>query len=312
MYFGDAMRALMKNRILNHSAIGMNPYSIEWDLAAKRLNRFGHRVCDFDYKFFDQKAVIEFIIVACAILEAYYVDATEEDKFIRRALVKEIHHSVQAQGIVLYMLCGGIASGNPMTAPCNTLSNICLVLYGIVVSMTRPVDLNHLSVTRDEAVKTLSLIKGNFEMIALGDDNVWSVSESIPVQPSQVAEVLGKVGYTVTGADKQAVGGFKRLEDCTFLKRGFRFDDDYKIYVAPLSLTTIKSFPYWTQSSSTIQDEIDNMNLAVRELSLHSEEVYNELFPKFSYAMFKAYGCRPEWSSQSCNKAATLSMIAYY
>ncbi len=312
MYFGDAMRALMKNRILNHSAIGMNPYSIEWDLTAKRLSRFGNRVCDFDYRFYDQKAVRQFIEAACYYLKSYYADCPEEDNIVRDAIVNEIHHSVQAQGEILYMLCGGIPSGNPMTAPINTLANLTLVLYGIVVSMTRPDDLDHLKVDLKQSVNALRQLKGEFEMIALGDDNVWSVSENIPVIPGQVSEVLGKLGYTVTGADKQAVGGFKRLEDCTFLKRGFRFDDDLKVFVAPLALKTIKTFPYWTQISSTVQDEIDNMNLAIRELSLHSKEVYDELYPKYAKAMLKAYNCRPEWISQSTNKTVTLSMLSYY
>ena len=60
---------------------------------------------------------------------------------------------------------------------------------------------------------------------------------------------MPKIGLTYTSDIKEevVVKPFRRLEDLSLLKRGFRYDKDLRRFVAPLSLETIAQMSYYVR-----------------------------------------------------------------
>ena len=69
---------------------------------------------------------------------------------------------------------------------------------------------------------------------------------------------------------------YRKLEDCTFLKRGFRYEPLLGRFVAPLTLETVLEMPYRTKRVDSHKVLLDNISNSLCELALHEEEVFRK------------------------------------
>jgi len=76
------------------------------------------------------------------------------------------------------------------------------------------------------------------------------------------------------------VANYRSLGEVSFLKRNFRFHKEKALFIAPLELRVILEMPYWTKKGiHEITIQMDNVENALQELSLHPREIFDEWAP---------------------------------
>jgi hypothetical protein len=71
------------------------------------------------------------------------------------------------------------------------------------------------------------------------------------------------------------------LSDVAYLKRKFVFDEVAQRYIAPLDLDVILEIPQWTKRGSHEESILlANIDVALRELSLHGQEIFEQYATK--------------------------------
>lgn len=90
--------------------------------------------------------------------------------------------------------------------------------------------------------------------------------------------------YTDESKSGEGVAPTRDLADCTFCKRGFRYDGDS--WVGPLDINSIVWTPYIIRSKAPAPRSIleENIELALGELSLHPSFVWDEWSAKITRA----------------------------
>jgi len=126
----------------------------------------------------------------------------------------------------------------------------------------------------------LSRFAGEVFLVVYGDDNLISVSDEalkfFDYRTIQIA--LRSFGLEYTDENKSVVLPIcKKLEDVTFLKRGFRWNG--KRWLAPLDWDTVRQMTYWYRHGPNVcQRIIDNMCNSLSEATLHEKERFDEIF----------------------------------
>jgi len=115
----------------------------------------------------------------------------------------------------------------------------------------------------------------------LGDDIEMNFSDACREIFNQctISEHMLEIGLVYTDENKQTslAKKWKTLEECSFLKRGFRYEKLLDRYVGPLALESILETPYWSQKGSQ-RDSITKTSTetSLLELALHDEDTFNE------------------------------------
>ncbi len=86
--FGDWMKYMHKTKIRHGVLVGINPYSQDWSVLAKKLLSYGDRMIAGDHSAWDGNfpAVLWFEFLE--VVEAYYWNATPEERLARRTLIE--------------------------------------------------------------------------------------------------------------------------------------------------------------------------------------------------------------------------------
>jgi hypothetical protein len=267
MYFMGFSVWVMRNRIDNGSAVGINPFSDEWTMLAEHLQSKGPRVFAGDHKNFDANYYEDMLLaVVDEIVQPYYNDGAVNHN-IRRTIMMTI-----AQGHVIYRsavmkLLNSWLSGLFGTAIFQSIKNLILIrhcyYHAMGCSPNAIIDFDeHVSVT------------------VFGDDHVVNVSEQrigIFNQHSMKMSMMYLYNSEYTSDVKTDLNPppSRLLREVTFLKRGFCYDSFSRMYLAPLDLDTIMEMPYWTKNGILFdQITLDNARTAIRELALHPDSVY--------------------------------------
>jgi hypothetical protein len=303
MYLGDFVEYLHHYRIGNGCAIGINPYSEEWERLYWQLARDGRKGIDGDFSEFDahQAAIIHQMNLK-HIVEPYY-QGTEEEARVRRNILFSVTHSIhitnpdysvdeiiellteqnnriptqeevvaylqnnRRAGAIVYQLESGMPSGSYLTGPFNSLYNDTSCRVAFVVASKEP------------AWHAMDLYEDNVEHVDFGDDGVFSVTETVAPYFNQntMAEAFKELDmkFTPASKDESILPDTRPIDQLSFLKRTFRMEKDLGRWLAPLDLDTILEMPYWTKRS--VDDEQitrDNVDNALEELALHGEQVY--------------------------------------
>jgi hypothetical protein len=268
MKFGGFAEEAIKRRIENGTAIGVNPFSEEWDRVGKRLRRFSN-IADTDFKEFDTSAIGQLIVsIAEAIRYVYCHGWSEEDfkpyYYIFVAIAYSVHVTSDYS---LIMWCGAMPSGNPLTTLINCMTQLVLFLYAWV-----------------EIHGTTASIPAFYEnvyLITLGDDGTRSVSENSAgtYTCAAITECMSRIGYKMTSATKDSVGKYGSLEDAQFLKRSFVFNRVVGRYVGPLKFSSMLKMLYFTKKTQDWKGIVaSNVNNFLLEASYHGEEFFREKF----------------------------------
>lgn len=286
MMFLAFTRAVQETRIQNGIAVGINPYT-EWNYLARKMKSKGPHCVAGDFKGFDSS---EQPGVHWAILDeinAWYNDGPT-NALIRRVLWMEVVHSRHIGGLhgklnIAYQWNKSLPSGHPATSIINSCYN--LIVFNMVWVRIMGIGYAHRF----------------WEFVYLcvyGDDNILNVSPEIIDRFNQdtIAAKMAEIGMTYTNENKEgSVTKTRTLEEVSFLKRGFRYEDVLRSYVGPQELESILYVPYWCKNKSMIDEiTLGNVEFTYQELSLHGPATWDEHAPAIRRAVRDVYKTDPQ------------------
>jgi len=270
MYFGSFCKWVIKNRIDNGIAIGINEYGSEWEMLSRKLNVFGEQnnkgAGDFSSFDCSHKPVV--FQAALDIIQRWYGDHLLEEKSARDILFLEVTNSQHLCEGVLYNWVSSLPSGHPLTSIVNCLCNH--LYFRMSWSM-----LMH---PRSLACHDFN---DHVYLCVLGDDNIFSVSYhySDSFTEFNIQDPMSKMGLVYTPEDKDSQFGtsLRPLGEVSFLKRKFRVHSNTGKYVAPLDMESIFNRLNWVRKGANVYGDTDaNVRECICELSLHDKPTFNE------------------------------------
>lgn len=302
MYFLDFSMAVMRNKISNGIAVGINPYSNDWQVLANQLQSKGKRVIAGDFSGYDGSLQPQVLNSILDFINNWYDDGAE-NKRIRTVLWCEVFASRHINGNDIYEWTHSLPSGHVLTVIINSIYDHIAFRYAWVVA-------------HQYDTTSLYTYNDNVYCVAYGDDNVLNVSDSALEFFNQetMPWLLAGIGLKYTNETKDdSVSISRELSEVSFLKRKWRFDEAHDRCLAPLALESILEMPYWTKEGplSNLITE-GNVDRCVEELALHSEAVFNEWFPKIYRASKQVLGHVPQMSNYRLLQMKCLSSTVEY
>jgi len=282
MLFGSYMESIQASPVKSGTAIGLNPYGLGWDSLARQMQaKCGDqpRCGAGDYQGWDGHLNEIIGLALKGSTDKFYEGAPEDECKARHTVLRMLFQSQHIRGGVIEQwatkmegtLKGfGWPSGNALTAPGNSDMNLASFCYHYV----------------QQHGGDVSKIPEFFKLVVLiviGDDNTFAVSEGLEEMfiESNIAVTLAKMGMILTSDVKGEVNmKMRHLAEISLIKRKFRYDEYVARWVAPLDLDVVIEQCMWTQNTSYLATAIQNLNVTVRELSLHGREVFDEWMPK--------------------------------
>jgi len=278
-YYLDLFAHIMRHRIYNSSLVGVNPYSDEWDVVKMVLcsvaSPDSKQFIAGDYTNYDGTLNTDVLWVIHEFIESCY-NRDDDEKKISQMLWMELVSSRHISGNVVIQMPRGMPSGNPGTAIINTLFGSAIVYLALFEILD---DIGTL-----EAFNIQENLTDHYKGIFYGDDNIISFSDKLSslIQPTDLQNQLSKYGliYTTELKDDTAFT-YRNLHEISILKRKFLFDKTQRAWLAPLELASIMEPLNWDKCNANNITECEdqmkmNARLAIRELSLHPESVFDE------------------------------------
>lgn len=261
--------------------IGINAVSEDWDKLVRFLVDPKEGFLDgtlepTDQKGYDSRTEMYKTLLNFIDLVREYGNYTKEQLKIMEMLAYDASHAgVCIQGAIV-MTCVGSWSGAWQTALTNSWALEKLEFQAYVIAARW-----HLKYAGDWR-KLLEIIPDFYEVIRLilyGDDTIINKHQRILSWYTIDARVkaFALLGFEVTSDVKGELPSAKRLVECTFLKRGFRYDLERRKWACPLELASIYKSLSWEMGHPTLSHGeymgqlIDN---AEREFFQHGREVY--------------------------------------
>ncbi len=301
MYFGSFVMFMTKNRIQNGVALGVNPYSDEWDNLRIFLTSEGNVVGAGDFSGFDGSQVPQLLWAVLDIINKWYDDG-EENKHIRKMMWFDVVNSTHIKHKEVYRWHGSLPSGHPLTPIINCLYNHLAFRY----CWYR---------INDNSVPSLWDFDSNVHLCVLGDDNVFGVSKSYEeiFNEFTIVPFMAEINLTYTPEHKGCQGTkLRNIGEVEFLKRTFRYEKYVDRYVAPLRLEVILEMVYWTKRKNSRQITLDNVDCALRELSFHGQKVFIEQSEILIRALKNRMDERPYSTSYLYYLDKTLNQVLEY
>lgn len=271
MYFGAWNLWMIKNKIHNGSAIGVNQYSYDWQMLADKLQSKSKCCVAGDYSKFDGSEQPEIHWAILDVINRWYDDGPENAR-VRHILWEDLVNSKHIRGKLVYSWVSSLPSGHFLT----TLINIMYGFFALRYCWFR---------AHENDLDCLLKFLEHVYVCELGDDLIMNFSDEVKhVFNQQTLSVyMSEIGLTYTDENKQTdkADKWKPLTECTFLKRGFRIEESLNRYVGPLALESVLESPYWTQRGSQ-KDTITKTTTetCLMELSLHEPSTFKEWAPK--------------------------------
>lgn len=278
MYFGAFTSWVTRNHTENGVAVGLNPYSYDWHRLATKLSVFDGDVIAGDFSGYDTRQVPKVLYSVLNIINSWYNDGSD-NALVRSILWEEIVNSRHMYGDRIYSWTGSLPSGNPITSIVNCLYNHMLFRMCWRLGQCKgvvPSDANF----NDEVY-----------LCVLGDDNIMTSSVKSFNQNflSEAMEVFGQ-NYT-DEYKREILVDWRKLSEVSFLKRTFRYDDTLRRYVAPLCVKTLREILWWQKNSKPFLEQASaNLELVLREYSLHDPKVWEEAESTIHYCHILTHG----------------------
>jgi len=262
-YFLDFAAHVMRNRINNGIAVGINPYSLEWTKLAHHLLSKGNNMIAGDFSNFDGSLLMQVLVKILEKINEWYGDCPE-NQLIRAALWEHICNAdILVRGEVIRKTHSQ-PSGNPLTVIINSLFN------GIVMRIA------YMLIKKEQGLPAVCDYRKHVAEIIYGDDDVKSVSTEIIGWFNQTTLTTALASFGLTYTDETKSGAtlpYKRLEDTAFLKRKFAIQSD-GTYLAPMDLENLLEITNWIRGKAHKSATIENCEQTIMELSLHPQAVY--------------------------------------
>lgn len=264
-YFGGFLAFVLENRIDNTSAVGINVHGMEWQMLANYLHETGDSCLAGDFVNYDGTLDAQIIWRMLDVVNSWYADGNNG---IRTVLFAEIVNATHLFRNTVYATSHGNPSGNPMTTVLNSMYQYAAWAY-VVLRMGHPI-------TR--FVKSMRLI-------TYGDDHVLSVQGSV-LDPGKVVEGFKELGMVLTAEDKVSQISYKRLDEISFLKRTFRYENTQGRYLAPLPLWVLEEMVMWYNGTGPwLNVAQDIIECSVRECAHHDDDTFQDFTTRLRKAM---------------------------
>lgn len=283
-YFLGFIAHLMENRINNEVSIGTNVYSLDWKKTAMKLRQKGPKVIAGDFSTFD--GTLNSCIMArfVDLANDFYNDGPE-NALIRQVLFMEVYNSVHLCDGSVYMMTHSQPSGNPATTPLNCFINsmgLRMVFEECARMFNQKYSMKHFG--------------EHVSIVSYGDDNVVNFSDEVApwFNMDTITAAFAKFGFIYTDETKSEAGTaplWRDLSQVAYLKRNFRFDEERKVWEAPLAMDTILEMPNWCRGGLDILEGTKvNCENAIMELSMHERPVFEKWTRIISDAFYESTG----------------------
>jgi len=263
-YFLDFSAHIMRNRIDNGIAVGINPYSLEWTKLAHRLLEKGNHMIAGDFSNFDGSLLMQILVKICDKINEWYGDGPE-NALIRSTLWEHLCNAdVLVKGEVIRQTHSQ-PSGNPLTVIINSIFN------AIVMRIA------YLKLKKEQGLPGTCDYRKHVNEIIYGDDDIKSVSADVLGWFNQltITDALASFGLTYTDETKTGnILPWKTLQETAFLKRKFVIQND-GTFMAPMEIENILEITNWIRGKAKRASTIENCDQALMELALHPKQQYD-------------------------------------
>nr|APG76793.1 hypothetical protein 1 [Beihai picorna-like virus 72] len=269
MYFLAFAAHVMHNRIDNEISVGTNVYSFDWTKTASRVTSKGQKVIAGDFSNFDGTLLLPVLYKILDIINDFYNDGND---LIRHVLWKEIVNSIHVKGNSVYLWTHSQPSGCPITAILNSLYNSVSMRYVWLLKVPRE-------------FRTMRHFNEHVAMVSYGDDNLVNISDEVIEYFNQltIADGYEQIGMKYTDESKSGnMVAYRTLTECSYLKRGFLWDEEELQWHAPLDFGTILEMTNWIrQDLDPEAATISNLETSYFELHLHGRKKFEEWRPRY-------------------------------
>lgn len=263
------VRLVQKNKLVFEAAPGVVTQSSEWGDLYRYLTQFGeHRMVGGDYRKYDKGMIADFILAAFDVIRKIHCFAgfSEEELLTIMCIANDIAFPVTDVNGDLVEFFGTNPSGHVLTVIINSIVNSLYMRYCYYV------------LNPEEEVHTF---KKHVSLMTYGDDNIMGVSVSAPwFNHTGIQKALLTIGVEYTMADKTAKSvPFINIDECSFLKRSWRWNDEVQDWLAPLEEDSIfKSLTVWVPSSTidSFAQTVAVVTSAVNEYFFYGREKFEK------------------------------------
>ncbi len=266
-FFLSHVRMIQNNPFLFEAMPGIVAQSEQWHELYDYLTKHGkHRMIAGDYGKYDKNMAAPFILAAFDILIRMSERAgwSQDDIKIMRGIAYDTAFpTMDFHGDLVEMQ--GNPSGHPLTVIINCIVNSLYMRYAYVVTTGKP------AIT----------FKQHVNLATYGDDNAMSVAEGCDLfNHTSIANVLASIGVEYTMADKESESKpFIDIDDISFLKRKFRWDDEIKSYMGILEEKSINKMLTSYVNTGVLAPEAHSIcaiETALREYFFYGREKFEE------------------------------------
>lgn len=266
-YLLSVIKLIQENTYTFESAPGIIAQSLEWEAMREYLGEFSlERVIAGDYAAFDKRMSSTIILAAFDILFAICQRAGYSDnelKVVRGIAYDTAFPHVDYNGD-LVAFYGSNPSGHSLTVIINGLVNSLYMRYCF-----------------EKLGGDASKFKQYVKLMTYGDDNIMTVKEGCDFfNHTSIQKVLADADITYTMAEKDAKSvPFININQASFLKREWRWDDDVGAYLAPLDKTSFDKMLTTRVASKIVSPQchsIDVIGSAIREYFFYGKSIFEE------------------------------------
>nr|DAZ91100.1 TPA_asm: polyprotein [Chameleon picornavirus 1] len=235
----------------SHHMVGCDP-ELDWTNLYWDLSAVGSRAFAMDYSAFDSSCSRNMIRWAGDVV-------SEVSGVSKQHLFDSIAIGRRVFKKDVYETGGGLPSGTPCTSILDSVINTALI-YQAIEDVSPGFDFTKI----DEVVR----------FVVYGDDVLLVTSHNFPLSPEDMVATAARFGFKITGAKKGEGVSCVTLDECVFLKRGFRHEPDRPTLIHPtIDIdTTITDLVAWRRKGA---DQIDNLNTALAFAYHHGREIYD-------------------------------------
>lgn len=236
------VKILQDNQAISEIAVGVTAQSLQWEKLRDILTVHGDdKLIAGDYQNYDKSMIAELILSAFEILAAVLEENGCTDEHIHSVytISYDVAFAYTNFNGDLIEFFGSNPSGQPLTVIINCIVNSLLIRYAYFVANPE---------------KSLEEYNNCVSLLTYGDDNAMGVSDNVPwFNHTSIQNSLGEIGIIYTMADKNAPSiPYIHIDEVSFLKRTWRFDEDVGAYVCPLELASIEKMLNVCVASKTV------------------------------------------------------------
>lgn len=321
MYLLDFVRYLIDGRIKNGMTLGINPYSIEWDILARTIIAKGDNVLSCDFKKYDWCVFILAWYSMQELVESYYYNSTQEERNVRHVIFQQLMEPIYL--LTIYFSQADLMKiqnpefivvdydGKPVIEEVNEfnrteanelltfqvriLGSLASGLFltaamgsyngNVIIRYAICDSLFDITNVNESTLLDFDYIENNFSIQTNGDDNLIAVTDLAKsrVDFQKLQTSLAKIGYTYTDENKTTGEEvtWRKLKDVRYLKRSFIINDHLGRYLGSLPLDNLLQSLYYCTRGCKKVDLELMLEANIKELSLHGKTVFEDIINKF-------------------------------